>query len=177
MKKNHPIEEWKGKGILSLLADNAKTLPRFPDGRIDYTSAPMVPVVTCFIRYKDKVLLMKRSSNVHYYRGKWNTVAGHLDEVKLPEKKALDEVKEETGIQKRDIQTVKRATPFYLNDKRIGKRWLIFPVVAELHKKPKVRLNWEHTEYRWIRPGELKRFNYVEKLDKSLKRILKETSR
>lgn len=171
------MKEWNKRDIWNLLADNAKTLPRFPDGRIDYTYAPMVPVVTCFIKYKGRVLLMRRSDKVHYYRGKWNTVAGHLDEVKMPDEKALDEVKEETGITKRNIRAVKRATPFFLSDKRIGKKWLIFPLVAELHKKPKVRLNGEHTEYRWIKPGELKRFNHVERLDKSLKRILNETSR
>ena len=161
--------------ILSLVRRLKKTLPKFHDGRIDYTKATLVPVVTCFIRFKDRILLMKRSSKARYYPKQWNTVAGHLDEIKLPENKALDEVKEETGITRGDIASVSRAKPFYLNDKKLKRRWLIFPVVAELKRKPKVRLNWEHTQFRWIRPNELGRFHHVEKLDESMKRVLEET--
>jgi len=45
---------------------------------------------------------------------------------------------------------------------------------VDLKKKPDIKLNWEHTEYRWIKPEELKKFDIVPSLDNSLKRAFKE---
>ena len=39
-------------------------LPRFPDGRIDYTHSPTAPIVACVIIYEGKVLIVKRSKTV-----------------------------------------------------------------------------------------------------------------
>jgi hypothetical protein len=44
---------------------------------------------------------------------------------------------------------------------------------VELKNKPEIKLDWEHTEYKWIKPGEFKEFETVPKLDKSLENIFK----
>lgn len=73
-------------------------LPRFSDGRIDYSKSKSAPVLTCFITFKGKILLLKRSNSVSTYKCKWNTVAGYIDEPKPLQEKILEEVLEETGI-------------------------------------------------------------------------------
>ncbi|MDG6217994.1 MAG: hypothetical protein QCI00_00945, partial [Candidatus Thermoplasmatota archaeon] len=62
-----------------LLEQFSKQLPKFPDGRIDYTSSDVAPVITVFITFENTMLLLKRSSNVSTYKETWNTVAGYLD--------------------------------------------------------------------------------------------------
>jgi hypothetical protein len=62
---------------LKLLLDEfSKILPKFPDGRINYTTSQRCPVITCFVMYEGKILLLKRSDKVGTYKGFWNSVSG-----------------------------------------------------------------------------------------------------
>jgi isopentenyldiphosphate isomerase len=131
--------------ILKIIKEFSEKLPHFPDGRINYSNSDIAPVVTCFLKDKDKILLLKRSDKVRTYKGKWNTVAGYLDEPKTIREKALEK----------------------------HKTWITCPVLIELKNKPEIKLDWEHTEYKWINPEELISFDIVPKLDKSLRRVLK----
>ena len=50
--------------ILAIIKEFANKLPKFPDGRIDYSSSDIAPVITVFVKHKDKILLLKRSDKV-----------------------------------------------------------------------------------------------------------------
>jgi hypothetical protein len=65
--------------IISRLAEK---LPKFLDGRIDYTDAKEAAVLNCFVMHDGELLLLKRSDKVSHYKGVWHVVAGFLDEVK-----------------------------------------------------------------------------------------------
>ena len=80
--------------ILSKIQEFADKLPKFDDGRIDYSNSDTAPVITVFVKYKDKILLLKRSNKVNNYPSKWNTVSGYLDEVKPIKNKILEELSE-----------------------------------------------------------------------------------
>ena len=54
-------------------------LPKFEDGRINYTGCKRCPVLNCVVTYNGEVLLLKRSDKVANYKGYWNFVAGFLD--------------------------------------------------------------------------------------------------
>jgi isopentenyldiphosphate isomerase len=149
-----------------------KELPKFPDGRIDYSHSNKAAVLTCFVKYKDKILLLKRSAQVRTYQGLWNSVAGYLDELCPVKQKALKEIHEELGIETNDVKSVKLGKPFEFTDKAINKTWIIFPVLVELNKKPKIVLDWEQTEYNWIEPTEIKKYNVVPNLDKTLASVI-----
>jgi len=58
-----------------------------------------------FLRYDDKVLLMKRSMNRTLNPGKWAPVGGHLEpnEINDPAGACLREIKEEAGIPPEDV--------------------------------------------------------------------------
>lgn len=36
-------------------------------GQIDYTNVKRAPVINCIVQYKDKILLLKRSSELNFY--------------------------------------------------------------------------------------------------------------
>jgi isopentenyldiphosphate isomerase len=155
--------------IFKVIKKFDKELPKFSDGRIDYSKSNAAPVMTVFVKYKTKILLLKRSEKVGTYQSKWNTVAGYLDELKPIKKKILEELKEELGIKQNKIRSIHFGKAYNSVDRKINKTWLIHPVLVELKEKPKIKLNWEHTEYQWLKPKETEKFDTVPKFDKSLK--------
>ena len=158
--------------ITRMINEFAKKLPKFPDGRIDYTHSDTSLVLTVFIKYKDKILIFKRSNKVGTYQGKWNTVTGYLDEPKPLIEKIMDEMQEETGIKKNNILSHSLGEPFKFTDPKARKTWIVHPAKVELKNNPDIKLDWEHTEYKWIKPEELKKFDTVPRLDLSLKKGL-----
>ena len=50
---------------------------------------------------------------------------------------------------------------------KIKKTWVVHPILIELNKKPEVKLDWEHTEFKWIKPEQIKDFDRVYGLEKS----------
>lgn len=135
--------------------------PKTSDGRIDYTNADTAAVLTIFIKHNDKILLLRRSKQVLTYKGKWNTVAGYLDELVPIEKKIFEELHEELQIKKHDISSIRIGSHFEFHDPTIQKIWIVFPVLVTLHHKPEIKLDREHTEYRWIDPKEIDTFDTV----------------
>jgi len=158
---------------LATIKEFADKLPKFPDGRIDYSDSYIAPITTVFVKYQDKILLLKRSDKVRVYQGKWNSVAGYLDELKTLREKALEEVQEELGIDKNNILSFYAGKPYKFTDAEVDKTWIVHPVLLELKNKPDIKLDWEHTEYKWIKPEELREFDIVSKLDESLKTVFK----
>ena len=163
------IQEQK---ILNIIKNFSEKLPRFSDGRIDYSNSDIAPVVIVFIKYKNEILLLKRSDKVRTYQGKWNMVAGYLDEVKPIQEKALEEIQEETKIDKKNILSIQIREPYKFIDSEIKKTWIIVPALAELKNKCEIKLDWEHSEYKWINPNKLKNFDVVSNLLESFKKAI-----
>ena len=159
--------------IFKTIKEFAKKLPKFPDGRINYSDSNVAPVITIFIKYKNTILLLKRSDKVRVYQGKWNTVAGYLDELKPIREKALEEIREELGINKDNVSSIYFGQAYKLTDNEVNKIWIVYPVLVQFKNKPEIKLDWEHTEYKWIEIEELKKFDIVPKLEESMKRVLK----
>ncbi len=147
-------------------------LPKFPDGRIDYRESDTALVVTAFLKFGDEILLMKRSDKVADYKERWNTVAGYFDRMEPVKDRALKEVKEETGVTEDLVSTLVIGEVFEFTDEDINKTWIVHPVLFELTDKPEIKLDWEHTDYKWIGTEELEDFDTVPKLDKSLENTL-----
>ncbi len=155
-----------------VLGKFSERLPKFSDGRIDYSTSNKAPVLTCFVKFDNKILLLKRSDKVRDYQGLWNSVSGYLDEFRPLKEKALEELREELGITSDLIKQTKLGQPYELTDNKVQKIWIIFPVLVELKKEPTIKLDWEHTDFKWINPADLKNFDIVPSLDKTLSRVL-----
>ncbi len=151
----------------------AQKLPQFKDGRINYSLSNEAPVLTVFVMYKNKLLLLKRSNQVRTYQGKWNTVAGYLDDYHQTLKEKIhEELREETGITPQIIQNYFYGSCYQFTDNKSNKTWIVFPAKVILTKKPTITLDWEHTKYQWIKPEDISSFDTVPNLRKSLSSIL-----
>jgi 8-oxo-dGTP pyrophosphatase MutT (NUDIX family) len=123
----------------------------------------MSKVVTCLLINKDKLLILKRSDKVGTYKGLWGGVAGYVEEHEEPYETALKEIKEEVGIEKKDVSLVRKCDPFTFTDYSEGKRynWTIYPFLFKIEKKDKIQIDWEHSKYKWISPLDIRRYDTV----------------
>lgn len=159
--------------INQVLREFAEKLPRRPDGKIDYSHASKAPVLTCFVMFSDKLLLLKRSNKVRTYQGKWCAVAGYLDEPRPISEKAFDELKEELGLMREIVDHLVFGEPYEFTDAPLKKTWLVHPVLAVLNRAPEIEIDWEHVDFEWIIPDQLSQYDTVPKLQESLNRVLK----
>jgi len=144
-------------------------LPRFADGRIDFSGSDRIPVVTCFVQFEGQLLLLRRSQMVRTYRGKWCTVAGYLDELKTVRQKALCELEEELNVPDQAVADFSQGTAYEFDDADSGKTWIVHPVLVRLVQQPLVSLDWEHTEFKWIDPSKIGDYDTVPMLERSLR--------
>jgi 8-oxo-dGTP pyrophosphatase MutT (NUDIX family) len=161
------------ENVKQLLNDFYQKLPHSPDGRIDYSHSDIAPVITIFITHHNTFLLLKRSEKVRTYKKKWNTVAGYLDD---PDQtlfeKILEELSEELSLGKETISSYSFGKKYQFTDHVNNKTWIVHPSLVTLTEKPKITLDWEHTDYKWITPNEIQNFDTVPNLKKSMKRAI-----
>ena len=149
------------------------SLPKFPDGRIDYTHSMDALVVNMFVVWRGKLLIVRRSKNVSNYVGKWHIIAGFFDEEVTPEEKAREELAEEVHIQDNDIQSITVRDIVTINDPENGKTWHVVPMVVQLSRLPGIELDWEHDAYEWIDPKDLLDYDVIYGLRESFNTLAK----
>jgi len=158
--------------LQKLLQDFSEKLPHFDNGRIDYSQSNTAPVITIFVTYKNKFLLLKRSAIVRTYKEKWNTVAGYLDDPhQTLFEKILEELKEELTITKEQISSYSFGKTYRFTDQNNNKTWIVHPTLVTLSKKPDIKLNDEHTTYTWITEDQIDKYDTVPNLKKSMKQV------
>lgn len=113
-------------------------------------------VVTCVLRRKGKVLILKRSQKVGTNKGRWAAVSGYIERGERPEETALKEVVEETGIATARLEG--RGETMRIRDGTYV--WTIHPFLFEVGDE-EVKLDWEHTECAWVDPSELSGYETV----------------
>jgi len=157
--------------FLKLVEGLSKTLPKFPDGRIDYTNSAEAAALNIFVEASGEFLLLKRSEKVGNYGGKWASVAGYMDEVRPIEEKVLEELREEIGVEKELIKNIAIGNVFFKKDLKLEKIWIICPIVVKLKSKPEINLDWEHTEFKWVRKEEILSFDLMPGVELALENL------
>ena len=131
-------------------------------------------VVTCFLLRRspagDEVLLLRRSQQVGTYRGRWAGVSGYLEET-TPLAQAYREIEEEAGLAPDEVSLLRAGEPLVVVDTEAGRRWIVHPFLFEVRRNAHVRVDWEHTEARWVRPEEVPAFETVPQLAEALMRV------
>ena len=122
-------------------------------------------VVTGIVKYKNKILILKKSPDDWNYPNKWSFCSGNVKEFESAENSVLREIKEETGL---DAKIVKRGKLFQKNDKSKERSWVIMPFLCEVKSK-NVKLDHENVEFRWINYKDIKDYQTVPGLEKDLK--------
>jgi len=128
-------------------------------------------VVTCFLEYDNKILLLRRSERVGVYRGRWAGVSGYIEEGNTPYEQALEEIREETGLGGEDIQLVREGELLEVIDEEIGRKWIVHPFRFRVIRPEKIKIDWEHTEMKWTDPEEIEQYETVPKLAETWERV------
>lgn len=123
----------------------------------------MPKVVTCLLENNGEILILRRSEEVGTYRELWGGVAGFVEDDEDPRETAIKEIKEEAGIEKKDLLLVKKEDAIKFTDLYEDKlyEWIVYPFLFHIKDRGKIQIDWEHTEFRWVKPSELKKYDTV----------------
>ncbi len=126
-------------------------------------------VVTCFLKFGVKILLLRRSKLVSSFRGRWAGVSGYVETT--ADEQALIEIEEEVGLCREDLKLLKRGKPLEVNDDETGVKWVVHPFLFQIKEPSKIRIDWEHEEIRWVDPEDIDNYETVPMLKKALARV------
>jgi len=129
-------------------------------------------IVTSFLTQNGKYLILKRSNKVRSMKDLWAGISGIIENNEEPLYRAKKEIHEETSITENQITLIRAASQMRTDSPQYeNHEWLIFPFLFSV-KDPKIKLNWENSEYQWITPEELAKFQTVPSLEKVLASLL-----
>jgi translation initiation factor 2B subunit (eIF-2B alpha/beta/delta family)/8-oxo-dGTP pyrophosphatase MutT (NUDIX family) len=128
-------------------------------------------VVTSFLERDGRILVLRRSERVGTYRGRWAGVSGSIEPGASPLEQAYRELAEELGLGPDDVELVAAGRPLTVPDEALQRRWIVHPFRFRLRHPERLRLDWEHTELRWIEPGELAQLDTVPMLAETWQRV------
>ena len=130
-------------------------------------------IVTSFIKDDDKILILKRSNKVKSMKCLWAGVSGIIEKHDAtPLDRAKTEILEETGINENEIELLKSVEQIKIESAQYKDHiWNIFPFLFKTNN-PKIKLNWENSDYDWIKPNQIKNYKTVPELDKILFSLL-----
>ena len=129
-------------------------------------------VVTSFLNYNNKILILKRSEKVRTMKGLWSGISGIIENNEIPISRAKIEIFEEGGISEKHITLIKSTKEFTIESPQYkNQQWIIFPFFFTTDTNS-IKLNWENSDFRWIEVGQLKEFNTVPSLERILLSLL-----
>ena len=129
-------------------------------------------VVTSFLNYNNKILILKRSEKIRTMKGLWSGISGIIENNETPISRAKIEIFEEVGIGEEHITLIKSTKEFTIESPQYkNQEWIIFPFFFTTDTNS-IKLNWENSDFRWIEVGQLKEFNTVPSLERILLSLL-----
>ena len=129
-------------------------------------------IVTSFIINDEKILLLKRSNEVKTMKDLWAGVSGIIEKDEMPLSRAKIEIFEEAGINEEQIALLKSVDEIkIISPQYKDHQWNVFPFLFKTNST-KIKLNWENSEFVWIKPTEIINYKTVPELDKILSNLL-----
>jgi len=117
-------------------------------------------VVSLFIIYDDKILLLKRQKNKPY-EGTWGPPAGKGDNGENLEQAICRETFEETGIKVTSNKIIKDKKHYYVRHSDVDFMFHVYSV--KIDKEPQVTLRpIEHSDYAWFVPKKAIKLDLVQ---------------
>jgi 8-oxo-dGTP diphosphatase len=128
--------------------------------------------VTCFLEFKGEILILLRGDRVRSYKGIWGGVSGRIQKGRTPLEQAKLEVEEETGLSGEDIVEVKAGEVLVFDDNEVKIHKVVYPFLFRIKDPGKVRIDWEHTQMKWIKPSEMDQYQTMPQLKETLSKVL-----
>ena len=121
--------------------------------------------VKAIIEKNNEILLIKRSEKYEHLKDAWDIPGGRLEFGEEPEDGLKREIKEETGLQLKEIKHILDASTVFKNEEKHIVRITYLCTVEEGITK----ISNEHTHIEWIPKEELKKLEFN---DKILKKVI-----
>jgi len=129
-------------------------------------------IVTAFIRDGDRFLILRRSNRVKTMKGRWAAVSGIIEGGEEPLYRARTEIREELGITADRIVLVRAARKMAVTSPQYSNHeWVVFPFLFAADS-PRITLNWENSEYRWVSADQITGYRTVPSLVRVLRSLL-----
>ncbi len=129
-------------------------------------------IVTCFLKSGDKILILKRSDKVKSMKSLWAGISGIIENNESPLERTKIEIFEELGIEASQIKLLKESAKMrIISPQYENHEWEVYPFLFTV-ENPKIKLNWENSEYIWVKEGEISNYETVPSLDKVLSNLL-----
>lgn len=154
---------------ISLLENGDDVVMNGKSGTVELRYVTLKNITTSIITSQGQILILRRSDSVGTYQGRWACVSGYIEQGETADETALREISEELSLDREDIQFERKGKIIYARDKTII--WGIHPFLFTA-KKPEIKLDWEHENYRWIFPDEIDNYETVPKLKETIKSVL-----
>jgi len=137
---------------------------------MDFTKIRWSPVINCVLQYKNKILVVERSKNLRLYPGYWNGISGFLDSDSSLKEKVFEELKEEVGLNKKNVLSIHSGQIFDQDEPKYKKTWIVHPVLVKVNTD-KIKLDWEAKNYKWIKLEEVKKLKLLPGFDLVIKTL------
>ena len=130
-------------------------------------------IVTSFLKNNNQILILKRSDKVKSMKNLWAGISGIIERNDIsPLSRAKIEIFEEVGIKEEQINLLKKSQQMKIISAQYkNHEWNIFPFLFKV-ENPKIKLNWENSEFEWINPSNIVNYKTVPSLDKILFNLL-----
>jgi 8-oxo-dGTP pyrophosphatase MutT (NUDIX family) len=125
-------------------------------------------VVSAFLRNRGRFLVVHRSEAVGSFQGRWSAISGYIEGDEDPRERALQEIREETGIR----EAVFRGAGDTVTTRHGSTAFVVHPFLFDVSTR-RVTLDWENVESRWISPNDLRGLVTVPRLSDVLSSALK----
>lgn len=123
------------------------------------------PATKAVIEKDGKILILKRSCDEDCFKEEWDIPGGGMKFGKFPEESLNREIREETGIEA-DIIKPLRVWTFFKNNNQTQ---VVGITLLCKYKSGEVKLSAEHTDFKWIKPEEIEKYNIHEGIKKDVK--------
>jgi predicted aconitase with swiveling domain/8-oxo-dGTP pyrophosphatase MutT (NUDIX family) len=140
---------------IALLREGDRAVVDGEQGTLELPEVRETHVVSCVVQDGERLLLLKRSEKVGTFQGYWAAVSGFVEENETPSQTACKELREETGL---DMSFSKEGRTVTVRDRNTV--WHVHPYLFRA-TDPVVEIDWEHTEFSWVRPQELEGYQTV----------------
>ena len=125
-----------------------------------------VVVITGIVKFKDKILLLKRNSKMEMHPNKWSFPGGKVISGETLFQALQREIKEETNL---EIEDTKRYISDYTFTRPSGKNTIGFCFLVNA-KNNKVKLSKEFTDLAWIKSEEVENYDILHYLKEEVKK-------
>ena len=73
----------------------------------------------------------------------------------MADEQALVEIEEETSVPKEQVELIRKGKPILITHEDIGLQTQVHSYLFQVKDRDRIRINWEHEETRWIKPGDM----------------------